>query len=253
MTERKKEREADGRGVERIGKEIADRVDHPREEEEAEGDHSGHDLVRGQARDQEADREEGAREQDQAEVAAVHGTPVRIAVEGEDHRVAGRERQHRRDEGHARHELGEHHLDLAHGRGQEHLEGARLPLLGDEAHGDDGHQEEEEGGHLKEDVRETGQLVEEKDARERVAHEQEEDGNQRVGDRRGEDGALLLAEKGGEVLHAAVGRAGAAPVRSRKSVSRSTDSSRSSAKPKPPSTRAAATRSARSGPRIERR
>src|SRR5213594_1307129 len=239
------QREAHEEGVVRIGEEVAERVDHPEQKEEAERDDRGDDLVRGEGRDEQPHRDQRAGVQQKPEVAAVDRSPVRVAVEPEDHRVARREPEDHDDDRHAGGELREHDLDLANGRREEQLERARLALLGDEPHGDDGQHEHEEHGHLEEDVQKRRDFVEEEDARERVAHDEQEDRDDRVGDRRGEERPLLLEEQGAEVAHRDA--AGPRPVSSRNTVSRSADTSSSSRSANPFPTTAAASASLAAG------
>src|SRR5262249_61612054 len=78
-----------------------------------------------------------------------------------------------------------------------------------------------------------------------VPEQEHEDGHHGVGDGREEDRALFLGEEGGEALHE---RGSAAPVRARKTVSRSTRSSRSSRRGRCCATIARASASATAAP-----
>src|SRR5262250_1697953 len=231
--------------IEGVWEEIAERIDHPQHDADAQGDDGRHDLVRGEAGYHKADGGEGGGQEQEAEETAVDRTPIGVAVDAQYRGVAAGEREHQTGEGQTGDELGEDDLDLPDGRGQEELQRACPALLREEPHRHHGHDQEEEHGRLEEDADELAGAIEKEHRRERVAHEDEIDGDGRVGDGRREDGLLFFQEQRREVFHAT------SPdplVSERKRASRSRCAGVMSERPKPAATTAAANSSAMDPP-----
>ncbi len=118
--------------------------DHQEEEADRHGDHERRDLVPGEARRPDPDRGEERHDEQRAQVLAGHHPAVGVAREVEAESDRKREPQPRAHEEEAPEVLPEDQLPLAQRLGEDELEGAAAPLLGEGSHRDRGHEEEEE-------------------------------------------------------------------------------------------------------------
>ena len=131
---------------------VREPVDDPEHQEDGERQHAGDDLVLGQARDEEPDREEAAAEQQQAEVAGEDRLQLGVPEPEEDRDVDRRHQEHRRKEAHRPEELAEDDLQVRDRRGEQQLDRARPLLFGVGPHRDERHHEEDDDRDVVEDA-----------------------------------------------------------------------------------------------------
>src|SRR2546427_2740209 len=173
----------------------------PGEDDHPVGEHGGHDLVLRHHRGGEPARHEGGAEEQEAEVAGeerCHGEGVECVEQRGTERRRGEEPEVGEEGGE---ELPREQLAVAYRIREEELEGAELPLLGEEPHGEErqheqGHQAVVEEHEAPEATRLVGAPDEHEEddvAVEEVARETDEDGAQDGGERRATHGGELAA------------------------------------------------------------
>ena len=109
--------------------EAADPVDDPQHQEHREGHHERDDLVLRQARDEQADRDEAAAEQQQPEIGRHDRLPLRTAVDEQQADVNQRDGEHHAVQRHRAEELAHDDLEVGERRGEQQLDRARSLLL----------------------------------------------------------------------------------------------------------------------------
>src|SRR3990172_2245235 len=119
-------------------------LDEPEEEEGAERQEAGHDLVPREAAEDEPEGDEGGAEEEHPEIAHEERLPLRGSEEEENGHMQERERQHRGIEEESAEELSQHDLEIGDGRGEQELDGAGADLFRERAHGQHGNEEQED-------------------------------------------------------------------------------------------------------------
>src|SRR5215472_7219031 len=144
------QREIDDQCVERIRQHPAEMVDDPQQQEEAEGQQSGDDLIADEARRHQADRNQRGAEQQQAEIAAPDRPPVGLTEDAQRDGVGSGQDQHQHHETEARQIFCEYDSRFRDWRGEQYLDRAQATLLSYETHRNDWHGQQEQYVDLKE-------------------------------------------------------------------------------------------------------
>src|SRR5215510_1166549 len=126
------------RAAERIGAP----ADHPEEQEDAERPRRGHDLAGRERRGEQSDGQERRAHQEHPDIAAEDRPPLDAREVRERQRVEQRQHEQQCVEAEDGQVLAQQHFPVPQGIGQEQLDRAGLPLLGEEPHGDERHQRE---------------------------------------------------------------------------------------------------------------
>ena len=121
---------------------LAGEFEEPEHEQRPEGQQPGHDLVPGQAGEEEAEGEQRRAQQRESEVAREDGREVRVGVPKQHPEVEEGHGEHPGVERERGEELPEHDLSVGDRRGQQQLDGSRADLLGHRPHREQGHQEQ---------------------------------------------------------------------------------------------------------------
>src|ERR1051325_870498 len=130
---------------------VAAPADDPEHEEHDERDGAGHDLFLEERRDADADGDERRAHEQEADVAREQRAPLDAREVRHGAGVEEREHEHRRVEDERGEELRQQHGAVPHRVRQEELDGPRAPLLGEEPHGDERHQQEQDHAHVREE------------------------------------------------------------------------------------------------------
>src|SRR2546427_11476081 len=137
----------------------------------------------------------------QRQIARIDRSPVRFAVAAEDDGLGERQREnsnHQRQRGGV---FRQHDRELPNRRREQQLQRFRSPLLGEGAHGQNGHQQDRQHVHLVKNILEVRYLGDEQRQAERIAEHEQEHGRDRVADRRRQRRVQLLGEQDAQRSH----------------------------------------------------
>ena len=166
------------------------------EEHGSHADAGGHALVLREAGDKHAHGNQRRAQQEEGQQRAVGGGQIHVAELGEEQGIEGDDRQRDQEQDQQRQILAQYHLNRGDGQCVEQLIGLLLALLGDDPHGQDGHQHRENQTGVAQDILEVTDCALEVILHGPDAHKGQQKGPEDVGRQGMEMAAQLMLEHG---------------------------------------------------------
>src|SRR5690606_30414005 len=141
-------------------------------------------------------------QKEEAQIRGEDGGQVGVAPEDQDQGVAHGQEQDAGKEGRHRQELAHHHLTQADGAGEEQFRGPPGLLLGPKAHGEHGHDKDQNDGTVAEVAAQGGQRRVGQEQPEKVPPQGQEDGGHHVGEGGSQKDPELFPVDGAQSTHA---------------------------------------------------